>query len=128
MNKILIILTILTSYVFSNDFFYIKDNQKIHLEKIQDISRASSSVDYYKDENNVVLGVNKNIILSLKEGTLIEKYLKLYDLEIEKKLDSNLFLVKTTNKSKTLEVSNELNRKNDVIFAQPDFVKEVFAR
>ena len=114
--------------LYSQEYYYYENGKKVQLEKRITISRNNSSVDYYQNNTGILLGVSDKIILKLKLHDNLEKYLKLYDLNIIKKMSKNLYLVNVKDKSLTLEIANSLSQKEDVLYAQPDFIKKNLRR
>ena len=127
MKTLLLFLLFVTS-LYSQEYYYYENGKKVQLEKRITISRNNSSVDYYQNNAGILLGVSDKIILKLKLHDNLEKYLKLYDLNIIKKMSKNLYLVNVKDKSLTLEIANSLSQKEDVLYAQPDFIKKNLRR
>jgi len=127
MKNLLLFLLFVTS-LYSQEYYYYENGKKVQLEKRITISRNNSSVDYYQNNTGILLGVSDKIILKLKLHDNLEKYLKLYDLNIIKKMSENLYLVNVKDKSLTLEIANSLSQKEDVLYAQPDFIKKNLRR
>ena len=121
--KIFIFLSILIVNCFSSDIFYYKNSKKVFLTAYNSLSRASSSIDYYKNENGIILGVKDTILIKIKDALQIDSVLDGFDVVIDKKLSSNMYLIKVTNKSETIDISNKLSQKEEVVFAHPDFIK-----
>jgi hypothetical protein len=68
-------------------------------------------------------GITTQIILKISDESQIGLYAMEFNLSIEKKLTSTLYLVKVADKSLTLEVADKLSRKEGVVYAHPDFIK-----
>jgi len=126
--KNLFIFIILVTSLFSQEYYYYKNTQKISLKKLSSTSRAQINIDYYTNDKGLILGVSDKIVVKLKLHDNLEKYLKMYDLHIEKIISKNLYLLGVKDKSVTLEISNTLNQQEDVIYAQPDFIKKSLRR
>jgi len=45
-----------------------------------------------------------------------------------KKISKNLYLFKSSSKSVTIDITNRLSEKQDVQYAQPDFIKKIIKR
>jgi len=127
MKNLFILLLFVTS-LYSQEYYYYKNSKKVQLEKVTSISRTQSVVDYYKNDMGILLGVSDKIILKLKLHDNLDNYIKLYDLHIEKVISENLYLLTVKDKSLTLEIANSLNEKEDVVYAQPDFIKKSLRR
>jgi len=128
MKHILIIFVVFLQYGCASDNYYYQNNKKVSLSLIDSMTRGYSSIDYYKNERGTVLGVSDNLIVKLKNSKNLSNYLKEFDLKMEKSLGQNLYLLKTKDKSLTLNISNTLNKKADIEYAQPDFIKKNIRR
>ena len=84
----------------------------------------STKVDYYKNQKGTIVGVTDKIIIKVSDESKIGLYAYEYNLSIEKKLSATLYLLKTSDKSKTLETVNSLRQKEGVVYAHPDFLKK----
>ena len=124
MKKKIIILTILVQYGCANDNYYYKNNQKVTLRLYNSTSRSSSDIDYYQNENEIVLGVTNKLIVKLKDDKYLTQILNEFHLTLEKNLSYNMYLLKTTDKNLTIDISNRLNEKEYVKYAHPDFIKK----
>ena len=112
----------------SNDIFYFKENKKVYLYPYNNSLEGSSYIDYYQNEKGLILGVTDKILVKFKNENNIGEYLHEFDLFAHKIINSKTYLVQTKNKSLTLDISNKLNEKDDVVFAQPDFIKKILKR
>ncbi len=128
MKNITVIFIILIQCGCANDNYYYKNNQKVTITHDKSISRASSSVDYYQNDKGVVLGVTNRLILKLKDSRSLQQILSEFNLTLEKTLGSNLYLLKTTNKNLTIDISNKLSKLVDVEYSHPDFIKKRMSR
>jgi len=72
--------------------------------------------------------VADRLIVKLKDDKTIDALLLKYKLTLEKKLGQNLFVLKVSNKSLTIETANRLNEDIDVLYSQPDFIKQTINR
>jgi len=126
--KNLFILLIFVNSLFSQEFYYYKNSKKVLLEKVTSFTRTHSNIDYYTNNRGITLGVSDKIILKLKLHDNLDKYIKFYNLHIEKVMSENLYLISVKDKSTTLEIANALNQKEDVMYAQPDFIKKSLRR
>lgn len=98
------------------------------LTPLYSIARNSSQIDYYKDENKRVLGVTNRLIVKLKDQHYLEEVLKKFQLKMERELGRNLYLLQTSDKKFTLEISKKLNMKDFIEYAHPDFIKKTIKR
>ncbi len=123
MKKILLIMAIFVQCTYAQEYHYYKNNQKISLEPYTSGAGNDDKIDYYKNEKGTIVGVTGQIIIKIADESQIGLYAQEFNLSIEKKLSATLYLVKTADKSRTLETANGLSRKNGVVYAHPDFVK-----
>ncbi|MDO8454304.1 MAG: hypothetical protein Q7S59_07020 [Sulfurimonas sp.] len=130
MKSLMIFLMLLLQYGSADDTYYYKNNHQVAITKIPITNsyRDSSTIDYYKTDNGVTLGVTNKIIVKIASESDIKKYLNAFNLTIEKELGKNLYLLKAENKSLTLDISNRLSEKEDVEYAHPDFIKKRVSR
>lgn len=124
MKSLVILFLLLTQLTLANDTYYYKGSQKISLVKQNTLSQNSQNIDYYKNSNNLIFGVTDKIIVKLRESDTVERYLKEYNLSLEKKLSNNMYLLQTKDKNSTITISNILNEKDEIIYAHPDFIKQ----
>lgn len=125
-NYILIIL--LFQFINASDNYYYSKNQKEYLTLKNDLLDENSSINYYKNNKGIILGVTNKIIVKLKDGIEVDILLKEFNLILEKKIAKNLFLLKTEDKNLTIDISNQLNEDESTEYAQPDFIKQRFSR
>ncbi len=128
MKKLLLIYILLFNVVLANEYFYIQDNKKINLIKIDEISDASSKIDYYKTDNDIVLGVKNQLFVKFKTFNNLNKYKKEFDLIVLNVYGKDLYLFQTKDKSLTLKISNDLSLKNDVLYSEANFIKNTISR
>jgi len=128
MKNITIIFIVLIQLGCANDSYYYKNNKKVTLTPNTSMLRSSLSLDYYQNDKGIILGVSDKLIVKLKDSSSLEKYLSEFNLTLEKTLSKNLYLLKTQNKSLTINISNRLNEKEDVKYAHPDFIKKRMRR
>jgi len=125
MKILLSALFLLFSFVEASDQkFYYKNGKKDFLQPIPSFMRSTKEVDFYENEKGVKMGVSNKLLVQFKANVDVKKYLLEYKAEIVKVLGTNLYLLKIDNKANTLEVSNALHQKEDVVFAHPDFLKQ----
>lgn len=124
MKKSIFIFILLIQFGSSQEYYY-KNNIKILLKNVHtEINDDTSKVSYYKNEKGILLGVTDKVIVKTVDVNLLEKYVHALNASIEKKLAKDLYLVKVTNKNKTLDIANELNKKESIEYAHPDFIKK----
>ncbi len=121
---------LLFQYGSADDTYYYKNNQQVTITKIPstDMYRDYSTIDYYKTDNGVTVGITDKIIVKVSSDSDIRKYLNAFNLTIEKELGKNLYLLKAENKNLTIDISNRLSEKDDIEYAHPDFIKKRVSR
>lgn len=121
---LLSMLIVFAELLSASEQYYYQDNQKIILAPYHDRFTQRSDVDYYKNSKNLILGVTDKLIIKTRGDIDIVKYLDTFKLIVLKKLDTTIYLLKTQNKSLTIDIANKLNEYEDVIYAHPDFIKK----
>ena len=124
MRNIIIIFIVFVQYGCASDSYYYQNSKKIGLSSVKSISRSNSKIDYYQNERGTVMGVTNHLIVKFKNIKNLNHYLSEFNLAIEKILGKNLYLLKTINKSLTINISNRLSEKADIEYSQPDFIKK----
>jgi len=128
MKNIITILILLTQYGCASNIYYYQNNKKVSLTPIKSLSRNISNMDYYKNSNGIVLGVTDRLLIKLKNKNYLENILKRYNLILIRKIDKNLYLLKTQDKNLTIQISNTLTKKDFIEYAHPDFIKKFYKR
>ena len=131
MKIIILLLIIIASRSFSSELFYYKNNkQNILTPKIFFLKnmKKSKTIDYYYNSNNILLGINDNLIIKTKENIDLKSILNFYNLTLVKVLSKNTYLLKTSNKNLTLAIANELYKHKKIIYSNPDFIKIKYKR
>ncbi len=127
--KFLQLILMTTLFGIAQDNYYYQGNEKVFLKPYRtSVSRNLSQIEYYVNENGTLLGVTDKIIVKLKDSASMEKLLKRYSLFADRKIGPNLYVVKTKDKSTTIEIANQLNVNENVVYAQPDFIRKKFQR
>jgi len=121
MKKIFIVFIILIEIISAQDYFYYKKNHKIEL--IPQQVQENKQFFYYKTKEGRLLGISDKILVKSNNKTLLKKYLTEYNLTLLKTLSDQLYLIKVSNKNMTLDIANELNEKEGILYAHPDFRK-----
>jgi hypothetical protein len=121
MIKIFIIIIVCVSTIFPNDIFYYKNNKKISLVKIDVITKSFNDIDYYTNKDGMILGVKNTILVKFKHTNNLTKYLNEYKLIVKKKYKNKLFNLIVSDKSTTINISNILSLKEDIVYASPNF-------
>lgn len=123
MKNIIIIFIVLIQYGYASDNYYYKDNHKVNLIPQTSISRSNSHTDYYQNDQGIVFGVTDKLIVKLKDAQKLEQILNEFHLILETNLSNNLYLLKTSNKKLTVDISNRLSETEYVEYSHPDFIK-----
>jgi len=122
-----IVFIVLIQGLFASDYYY-KNNQKINLTPLNISSRDMSYIDYYKDDKGITLGITDSLIVKLKNSKDLEHILSSFTLSLEQVLSENLYLLKVTDKSLTIDISNKLCKEEYIEYSHPDFIKKRMAR
>jgi len=127
LKNITIIFILFAQSTYANNLHYIQNNKKINLTPITVKTRTilNNKMDYYINENNITLGVSNQLMLKLKNDNNLKSYLIEFNLIINREIIKDLYVLETSHKSLTINISNELSQKNDVIFSHPDFLKQI---
>ncbi len=118
MLKIVSILLLLSISVFGDFYYYKGKKQSLTPEKTRSIN---DNIKYYRTQNGNRIGVNDKIIVCFNDLNKTKTIEKKFDLILVKKLDSNMFLYKTSKKD-SLKIANEISLQKGVKFAHPDFL------
>ena len=124
MKYILIFVSILFNNACASDKFFYENNQKIILTPANHSSSSFKNVDFYNSKKGI-LGVSDKLIVKFINTNNLNKYLDEYNLIIIEQLAQNMYLLKTTNKNQTINIANELRKKDDIKFANPDFIRKI---
>ena len=128
MKNIIIIFIVLIQYGCANDNYYYKNNQKVTITQSVSMLRSNINIDYYQNNQGIVLGVTDRLIVKLKDNKDLEQTLNEFNLRLEKTLSKNLYLLKTINKNLTIDISNRLSEKEYIEYSHPDFIKKRISR
>lgn len=131
LGKTLILFTFMYSLAVAEDFYY-NGSKKIQLEKItkesNTILREVATTTYYKTPNNLILGLNNEIIIKMKDKNMLEYLSNKYNLTIVKELYQNTYLIRVTNPDTALKTANDLHLEESVQYATPNFIKTINKR
>jgi hypothetical protein len=128
MKKLFLVPIILLQIGCASDNYYYHNNKKIYLTPVNSYSRALHNTDYYINDNGTTLGVSDKILLKLTTNGNINDVLTQYNLTLEKQLGTSLYLVKVSNKDLTINTANRLTEDKNIVYAQPDFIKQKINR
>jgi hypothetical protein len=126
MKKVLIVLVVFIDIVIAQEFYYYQKNRKIEL--IPQPLQRDRQCFYYRTKEGRLLGISNKILVKSENDMLLKKYLNEYDLSIVKVLSKQLYLIEVTDKNVTLDIANQLNGKEGIVYAHPDFKKSRILR
>lgn len=109
-------------------YYYDGDEKRILTPESTTQQRSSDGVHYYKDENDVLMGVSNRIIVKVAPQLDLEALMKAHGLTMSEKLTSELYVLSAPNADMSLDIANALTQEDGIIFAHPDFIKEVSPR
>lgn len=134
MKKNIIFLTVLC-FANASDNFYYQNHKKVFLtpikthQKFQKIdSNQTKKINYYKTDKGHTVGISKELIVKLKEEKNIQDLADKYAVVVKTQLAKGLYVVEVNSREETLTISNKLTLDNDVLYAQPNFIKKVQQR
>lgn len=128
MKNILFIFIVFIHYSYADGIYYYQNNQKVMLTPINTSLRSTSSTDYYKNKNGIIFGVNDTLLIKLHKSSDLENILNDFNLSLVKSLTTHLYLLKTSSKDLTIDISNKLSEKAEVFYAHPNFLKKRIKR
>jgi hypothetical protein len=131
MRTFLIIFILLIQYGCANDNYYYHNNKKITLvpsASFLNSSNTNKDLDYYQTNQGAIVGVTNKLIVKLKDAKYLDQILDEFNLVLDKILIKKLYLLKTTNKNLTLDISNRLSEKDYIEYAHPDFLKKIISK
>jgi len=128
MKYIVILFLVLFQSIFAKEVYFYQGGKKVILVPQNNISRGYSDVDYYLTSRGISLGVTDLMIVKFKNIENLNSYLSEFNLAVVKKISKNLYLFKSSSKSVTIDITNRLSEKQDVQYAQPDFIKKIIKR
>ncbi len=124
MRFFIVIFIVLIQQTYANDNYYYDENKKITLVPLISMKRSISNVDYYKDNNGIVLGVMDTLLVKTIGNYDISNVLNEHNLELVKELSDGLYVLKTSNKNLTIYMSNTLQKNLNIKYAHPNFIKK----
>lgn len=118
-------------HLVASDTFYYSNSKKIYLLPIDiqtTTSKASSripqGINYYKTENNSVVGVSNKVIVKFNNLDDFETIVKDFNLTTLKEVYTNVYLFELKDNSNTLDIANELYNLESIKYAHPNFIRE----
>lgn len=116
----------------ASELYYYKNNEKVFLDTANYNSRSNikinENVDYYQTDTGTILGVSDTLLVKTKAEVDISSYLNEFDLILDSKLGIDLYVLKTKDKSLTIDISNRLYLKDNIKYAHPNFLKQRIKR
>lgn len=134
MKKIFLLFSFLC-FANASDNFYYQNNNKVFLtpitinQKVQkrDLNQTDI-IHFYKTDKGHIVGINRELILKLKEEKILDSLIEKYQLNLKKKLAKNLYLVEVKNTEAIFYTCNKLYNDANVSYAQPNFIKKIKSR
>lgn len=123
-SKFSIALMLLLNVGCAKDNFYFKKEEKIILTPMENSSRSTSDMRYYKDQRENVVGVGDTIIVKFKNTANLDIYIKEFDIKSYEEISKNMFVFKVKNSNETIDIANSLSYKQDIEYSEPNFQKE----
>jgi len=120
--KNFLIVSFITVAFASEKIFYTYNKKNIFLDKID------SNLSIYKTSNGILLSIDNKILIKFIHLNNFSKYMEDYNLTKSKKIDANLYQFQVSNKAKLFNIVNSLALKNDIKYAEPDFIKKSILR
>ena len=114
--------------VYAQEHYYYKNNTKVFLYEYNSHYRDTGSINYYKNEKGILLGVTDKIVVKCKEAACLDNYISEFNLTTPDRLGNDLYVVKVAHRSLTLDTANKLSQKDDIAYAHPDFIKKQLSR
>ena len=115
---------------FGDDGYYYAFGKKVFLSPLNydSSSQKFTQKRYYKTAKNLIVNVKDTMIVKLKKETSLASVLKKYHLTLEQRLTSTLYLLKTSNASELLTLTNSIHNDKMIVYAHPNFTKKVLIR
>jgi hypothetical protein len=121
--------------LLGSDTFYYSGTKKVYLSPVEkstlrtkSTSKDKLEANYYKTQDNYLLGVADKIIVKFKNLDDLQKISKEFNLQLIKNIYANVYLFKVDNISKTIDTANKLYLLDSVEYAHPNFIREVKIR
>jgi len=128
LKKIILFFLVVILELVAQESFYYKNNKKQILYPLHRDTRSVENIDYYQNERGQVLGVTDEIIVKTGDYETLKQNGEKYGFIIVKKLFTNLYLIRVSDRKETLQVANLLTMQKSVDFAHPNFIKKAIRR
>jgi uncharacterized protein YbcI len=109
----------------ATEYFYYNGDKKVTLIKT---TQSNETINYYTTPANTIIGVTDEIMIKLKDSTMLESLSIKYNFLVIDTLTENIYLIKVSNKEETLPMANELYLEDSVQYASPNFIKSIDKR
>ncbi len=128
MKKILLSILVVAS-LSASEYYYMNNGQKVYLtpQSLDGVqTRSSGSKLRLKDENGKEVVVNSRLLVKFNSTENLERYLSAYGLSVVKKFEigGGIYLLQASSPMSAMSAANELYKKPDVEFAQPDIARK----
>lgn len=132
MYKITLFL-IMSTYLIASDLYYYNNHKKVYLtpqdsnQRVLQYRSVSNphAVRFYTTTNNVVVGINDEILIKTKD---IDAVLDTYEVKLKKRITSQIYLLQVKDNNLTLDISNQMYEDPDILYAHPNFIKQIHER
>ncbi len=125
--KILILVTLLFSTVFS-DVYYYEYGKKVELIKLKEPRDVDSEAEFYQNSAGQKIGVKNEILVKCNSKEGCEKVFIKYNLKDIETLGSDIFLIKLNDTHNLFELSRELYNEECITISHPNFMKKRYKR
>lgn len=121
----MIIILLFSSTLFAD--YYLNKGKKEHLTKLSSFEPLSKNrsaiptINYYKTNAGVRLGVDERLIVSFSDISIQLYIEKEYALSLTDTLSKNTFVYTIRDREETLDVANALTELKGISYAHPDF-------
>lgn len=123
MRYLYLSLIMLSTYGCASSTYYYQGGEKQVLTPIENEQRSNQDVDYYETQDGLKVGVTNTLLVKFLDTKNLDSYLSEYNLEVEEELLTNLYKLKTKDRSLTIQIANALSQKDDIKYAHPNFIK-----
>lgn len=125
MRKKVLTLAFIVQFGYASSYFYFKEN-KIEIAPCQTQITMPKGVECYEVLlNGSVVGIGDQIIAKTKDLKALETYTKELNASIIKPISKDMYLIKANDKTKTIDIANRLHEKEEIEYAQPDFIRKI---
>jgi len=83
---------------------------------------------WYQVKGNGVVGVTEDLIVRVKDDTVLKALAAKYDLKVKRALMKGVYLLSGPDRNRTIGLCNTLTALPGVVYAEPDFIQEMKAQ